>query len=94
MAETFPARYSYAQEATQVTWTPNSQDLSQSVGEPLEVTVTYRFQLTVPGIMKMAQASEDTVAGVHGWFWSVSGKCQVQTSHGRKVNASDNGWPQ
>jgi len=95
VADSFPARYSFAQQATQVTWTPDSQDLSQSVGQPLEVTVTYRFQLTVPGIMKMAQASEDTVAGVHGWFWSVTGKCQVQTSHGRKANvSSDNGWPQ
>jgi Flp pilus assembly protein TadG len=94
VADSFPARYSFAQEATQVTWSPDSQDLSQSAGQPLTVVVTYRFQLTVPGIMKMAQASEDTVAGVHGWFWNVTGTCQVETSHGRKTNASDNGWPQ
>ena len=62
-------------------------------GQPIEVTVTYRFQLTVPGIMKMGTATEDTIAGVHGWFWDVTAKCQVQTSHGRKTGATDDGWP-
>jgi Flp pilus assembly protein TadG len=94
VADSFPARYSYAEQATQVSWTPDSQDLSQSVAQPVEVTVTYRFQLTVPGIMKMAQATEDTVAGVHGWFWTVTAKCQVETSQGRKVPVSDDGSPQ
>jgi Flp pilus assembly protein TadG len=90
--ESFPARYTYATEATAVSWSPDV-DFSRSEGQEVEVTVTYRFQLTVPGAMKMAAADDDTVAGVKGRFWEVTARSRVQTAHGRKARAYDDGWP-
>lgn len=93
--ESFPSRYTYAMEAATVSWAPESSevDFERSAGQELEVTVTYRFQLTVPAAMRFAKAQDDTIAGVKGRFWEVTGRAKVQTSHGRKTRAERDGWP-
>jgi len=93
VAESFPARYTYAMEAARVDWSPHQDDFTTSTGQPLEVTVSYRFHLTVPAAMRLIGLA-DTVAGVHGRFLNISSTSRVQTSHGRQVAADDEGWPQ
>ena len=90
---TFAARYAYAMGATDVTWTPQ-KDFAGTPGEVVEVTVTYKFMLTVPGAMRMVpDADPTTVAGVKGRFWSVTAKGRAVTAHGRKAPANGDGWP-
>ena len=51
--------------------------------------------LTVPVAARMVSGLTNTVAGIKGRFWEVSGKSRVLTAHGRKTRAnSDDGWPQ
>jgi len=93
-SETFAARYTYAMGATDVTWTPQQKDFEGSPGQEVEVTVTYKFMLTVPGAMRMVpDADPATVAGVKGRFWSVTAKGRAVTAHGRKAPANGSGWP-
>lgn len=94
--ETFPARYTYAKEAAAVSWSPEAPaaDFVHEVGREVEVTVTYKFLLTVPGAKTFASATDGTVAGVEGRFWEVTGKAKAMTSHGRKVRSLGNGWPE
>jgi Flp pilus assembly protein TadG len=95
VAGTYPARYTYAMEATTVSWTPGlpAVDFATSHGQPVDVTVSYRFQLTVPGAMRLI-GFDDTVAGVQGRFVNIGATCRAQTSHSRKTSAGGGGWPQ
>lgn len=93
VADSFPKRYAYAMEATSVTYAPHA-DFAASAGQPVMVTVRYKFQLTVPGIMRLASADDGTLAGVKGRFWEVTATSQVETAHGRKTAADADGWPQ
>jgi len=88
----FPARYTYAAEATDVDWT-EPVDLTLSRARPVDVTVTYRLYLTVPGAMRVI-GSADTIAGVHGRFLTIASTTRVEMSHSRKAAAGGGGWPQ
>lgn len=85
-------RISYAREATSVTWTPQ-RDFRRSAGGPIDVTVTYRFRLTVPVAMRIVPAMQETIAGVTGRFWEVSSTTRVEVSHGREARSDNTGWP-
>jgi Flp pilus assembly protein TadG len=91
--ETFAARYAFAAAATDVSWTPQP-DFVKSKGSEIEVTVNYRFPLTVPVAMRMITAVDTTLGGITGRFWEVSGKSRVQVSHGRKARTNGDGWPE
>ncbi len=94
-ADTFPARYTYAMEATKVDWNPQNPqvDFTTSRGRQLDVTVTYRLCLTVPGAMGLI-GSADTVAGISGRFLTIASTSRVETSHSRQSAAGGGGWPQ
>ena len=94
VADSFPARYTYAMDATKVSWTPADLDFASSAGQTVDVTVTYKFQLTVPGAMRLGEGENTTVGGIQGWFWEVSATSRVQTAHGRKAHADADGWPE
>jgi len=87
----FSARYTYAMAATQTSWTPDI-DFTTSVGRPIDVTLVYRFKLTVPGAMGLVGAS-DTIAGVNGRFLDIASSRQVFTTHGRAANSDGSGFP-
>jgi Flp pilus assembly protein TadG len=78
---TFAARYTYAAQATQVTYPQVAYP--QMAGQDIEITVTYRFLLTVPGASAFIGQS-DTVAGVTGRFFTITSTVHVQTAHGRQ----------
>lgn len=92
---TFPARYNYAMHATTVDWNPPSTqvDYTTSHGRQIDVTVTYRLCLTVPGAMTII-GSADTVAGIKGWFLDIASTSRVETSHSRQSASGGGGWPQ
>ena len=95
VADSFPARYAYAMDATQVNWkAQNPQiDFTTSPGCQTDVTVTYRLCLTVPGAMGLI-GSADTVAGIKGRFLNIVSTSRVETSHSRQTASSGGGWPQ
>ena len=84
--ESFAGRYTYALEATEVTWLPEDVDWAHSRGREVEVTVRYRFWLTVPIAMVLIAPNTDTVGGVEGRFFTISSTVRVQTAHGRFSN--------
>lgn len=96
VAETFAARYSYAMAATTVRYpNPGPPDFYLTHhGQPIEVTVTYRFYLTVPVAKMFIAPLADTVGGINGRFLTMSATCPVQTAHGRQAVTGNNGWPQ
>lgn len=101
---TFPARYTYALAATQVSYTPQDNYIPQFIwlpqdefvhsrGRLIDVTVTYRFRLTVPGAMRLI-GTHQTVAGVEGRFLDIPATCRVQTAHSRRAATDDSGLAQ
>lgn len=81
--EKFAGRYSYAMDATSVSWSPEA-DFPYLKGQEIEVTVRYRFRLTVPAAM-MFVGQSGTVGGISGRFIEFTSKCRTQTAHGRKA---------
>ncbi len=81
--DTFAGRYTYALDATNVSWSPDI-DFLRSRSQEIEVKVVYRFRLTVPAAMKFVGA-DGTVAGVQGRFLDIVSTCRAQTSHGRQA---------
>jgi Flp pilus assembly protein TadG len=88
----FAARYTYATDATTVSWDPPID--WQSKAQPVTVTVRYRYYLTVPLIMKFLAPQTDTVGGISGHFITFTSTCTVETSHSRRTASDGNGWPQ
>ena len=95
VADTFPARYTYAMDATTVDYTSPDDpvDYVHARGHQVDVSVTYRFRLTVPAAMRLIGKS-DTVAGVEGRFLDIISTSRVETSHSRQAASGDSGWPQ
>ena len=94
IADSFAPRYTYAKEATQVSWVAFDADhLPEDDGEQATVTVRYRFQLTVPFAARLISGQTDTVAGVQGRFFQYQASVTTETAHGRKAPADGNGWP-
>jgi hypothetical protein len=86
---TFPERYTYAENAVVVSY-PN-RDYKRLPGQEIEVTVSYKFFLTVPGA-KGLFGWAGNIAGVEGRFWTVQSTVKVQTAHGRAARADSTGW--
>lgn len=89
--DTFASRYTYAMQATEVEW-PN-RDYRRSNGQDIEVTIRYKFMLTVPGA-KTLMGDTESVAGIDGHFYDLVSTVRIQTAHGREARAHNNGWPQ
>lgn len=89
----FPARYTYAMDATQVSWSPPDINYPGSYGRPIDVTVSYEFRLTVPGTMRIIGHS-GTVGGIDGRFFTMTATCRVETSHSRQAGTDGDGLPQ
>jgi hypothetical protein len=87
----FAERYTYAMEAADVSCRP--ADLSTSRARELDVTVRYRFYLTVPGALRLI-GNADTVAGIRGRYIDIVSTNRVESSHSRQANAGGGGWPQ
>ena len=85
----FAERYTYAENAVVVMY-PNL-DYKHKPGQDIEVTVSYKFFLTVPGARGLL-GQAGNVAGVDGRFWTVSSTVKVQTAHGRAANSDGTGW--
>ncbi len=95
---TFAQRYTYAMDATKVSWTHQNASFVDHKGQLIDVTVEYKFYLTVPGAMRLlsgprSPAFQGTVGGVSGRFYTITATSQVQTSHGRKTGTDGAGWP-
>ncbi len=94
----FAPRYTYATEAATVTWNPSATDYRQTAGQAVQVTLHYKFNLTVPIIGSASRVllstQKDTVAGVNGYFYDISSICTIETAHGRQASTDGNGWPQ
>ena len=91
---TFAARYTYATEAANVTWNPSGTDYQRSAGQEVQVTLHYKFYLTVPLVMNFIAPNTQTVAGVSGRYVDIGSVCTIQTAHGRQAVTDGDGWPQ
>jgi hypothetical protein len=95
LPDRYAQRYTYAQQATQVTIVPlvvNGANYAQSAAPRVRITVAYDFQLTVP-LLKDLIGRTDTVAGVTGRFLKLSSTLDVQLSHGREAGTDGFGQP-
>jgi len=88
------ARYTYATAATALSWSPSDPDYQNLSGRPVQITLHYKFYLTVPLIMSIVNPDQETVAGVSGHFFDISSICTIQTAHGRRAASDGNGWAQ
>jgi Flp pilus assembly protein TadG len=94
IADSFAPRYTYAKEATQVSWvTFDEGPLPWDAAEEVTVTVRYRFQLTVPFAARIISGKTDTVAGVTGRFFQYEVKVTTESAHGRMAGTDAYGWP-
>jgi len=91
VAESFADRYTYAMAATRAAWSGGGWP--NRAGREVEVTVRYRFLLTVPGASRLISAGRTSVAGVEGRFTTLVATARAQASHGRKAAADSSGWP-
>ncbi len=96
---TFAQRYTYAMDATTIK-PPHllTDSYVDRKGKQIDVTVEYKFCLTVPGAMNflrgpLTPAFNGTVGGVNGRFYTITATSRVQTSHGRKAWTENSGWP-
>ena len=92
---TYAARYSYAQQAAQVTILPiegTGSSYAQDAAPRVRITVQYDFKLTVP-LLKDVIGRTDTVAGVAGRFLTLTSTLDVQLSHGREASTNGVGDP-
>lgn len=78
----FAERYTYAAEATAVSYP--QRNYAASNGQDLELQVSYKFYLTVPGAQRLI-GNADTVGGISGRFITLFSTTQVQTAHGRQA---------
>ncbi|MEI7766492.1 MAG: hypothetical protein WCJ97_03540 [Phycisphaerae bacterium] len=86
----FPARYQYALETTTVTWQGNNFDRRMS--QPITVSVSYPFRLTVPGVMAFIAPNVETKAGLDGHYITLKSEATVMTGHGRSTRSDAQGW--
>jgi Flp pilus assembly protein TadG len=89
--DSFARRYTYAVEATRADWSGGG--FVHNEGREIEVTVRYRFYLTVPVAAGLLSGRQETVGGVAGKFQDLAATVRVQASHGRKAGADGTGWP-
>ena len=90
VSDSFAARYSYAMAATTVTWP--DRDYQHLSAQEVDVTVTYRFCLSIPGAMALI-GQQDTVGGVTGRFFTLGATVKAETAHSRQSTADATGWP-
>jgi hypothetical protein len=90
VTDSYANRYTYAQEATTVSWP--DQPYAKMRGGEMELTIQYRFFLSVP-FANILIGKADTIAGVSGRFTTITSTVKVQLSHGRQASAGGNGWP-
>jgi hypothetical protein len=91
----YAARFSYAQQATQVAILPidgTGANYAQDAAPRVRITVQYDFQLTVP-LLKEVIGRSDTVAGIAGRFMTLTSSLDVQLSHGREAPTNGVGEP-
>jgi Flp pilus assembly protein TadG len=88
--DSYANRYTYAQQATTVTWP--DQPYAKMRGGEMALKVQYRFYMTVPFANKLI-GQTDTIAGVPGHFTTISATVKVQLAHGRQAAADGSGWP-
>ena len=91
VGSTFADRYAYAEQATTVDYPQD--DYANKLGQEVEVTVTYRMLLTVPGANTLIADYTGAVAGVNGKFLSISSKCKAQIENSRKTATDAQGQP-
>lgn len=91
LAESFPDRYTFATAATDARWSGGASPWR--AGREIEVTVRYRFLLTVPGASRLISGGRTSVAGVEGHYTTLVARATAQSSHGRKAVADGSGWP-
>lgn len=91
---TFALRYTYAKAATKVTWTSPLGAYPSNQGQPMELTVAYKFPLIVPiARLIVADPNISEVAGITGHFVTLKSTVKVMTAHSRKASADGSGWP-
>ena len=91
----YAARYSYAQQATQLAILPidgTGMNYAASAAPRVRITVQYDFQLTVP-LLKDVIGRTATVAGITGRFLTLTSSLDVQLSHGREAPTDGVGDP-
>jgi Flp pilus assembly protein TadG len=90
--DSFPGRYTYAQQATTITYP--QENYLRSAGQEIELRLVYRFYLTVPAAKSFISSGDQTVAGVNGRFLDIVSTCKVQVAHGREAMTNNLGWPE
>lgn len=93
VSNAYAARYAYAMEAASVEWTDADADYETDPGREIDITVRYRFQLTVPVAGALLSPTQGHVAGTEGRFYEVTATARARTSPGRKVRADSAGLP-
>jgi Flp pilus assembly protein TadG len=106
VVNTYDKRYSFAQDpaATLIKWErvdsndqtiPEPQwtpaDFSARRGMRVKLTIAYKFRLTIPAV-RLA-GTRETIAGVDGYYATLSNSIIVQLSPGRKAASDGHGWP-
>jgi hypothetical protein len=101
LPDRYRQRYTYAEEATQITILPldgNGRemegwvDYSKIAAPRVRMTVQYDFKVTVP-LWGTVLGRADTVDGVSGRFLRMSSTLDVQLSHGREAPTNGVGEP-
>ncbi len=96
----YAARYTYAQEGTQITIEPidaggtviTAFTYAQAPAPRARITVAYNYQLTVPLIKDIIGHSE-TIGGINGRFITITSIMDVQLSPGREAPTNGIGNP-
>lgn len=81
MPDRYERRYGYAAAVTRVAIKPSVS--ARSSPRDVRATVTYKFELTVPGAMQILAPRATTIAGVRGHFYSMQAACTLRSTPGR-----------
>lgn len=93
ISSAYAGRYTYAMDATDVSWTNAGTDFPTSPSQEIEVTLRYRFQLTVPVAGALLAPAQSQIAGTSGRFYEITAKASTLTAPGRKTRADRTGLP-
>ncbi|HVT80849.1 MAG TPA: TadE/TadG family type IV pilus assembly protein, partial [Phycisphaerae bacterium] len=92
LPDRYDLRYTHADQATTLDIEPEGTqwggwtELTHLHAPEAVITLTYKFRLTVPGAMFIGQ--HETVAGVEGYYLTMTAVRHVQLSDGREANST------
>jgi len=88
----YAQRYTFAQQATVVSITPLNTNFAQRGAATARVAISYKYLLKVP-LVDALVGTRETIAGVSGWYTTITTYLDVQLSPGRETIADPYGDP-